>query len=358
MILRAPRRNEPSGGAVPARLRGAVLPVAALAAVLLVAAGCAGGRGSSARPGATEVLDLRRQIALADSAIAAGDAGSARRALDRALGMAPDSAFVHLARGRFYTAIRRFKDAKASYDRAAALDPRSPEPFYQLGLAYLAAGDREGARNALARSLSVDPGHAKAREALAGILGDRYVAAGIPSDYPKLGGHNSVSRGELGVLLAVELGIDPDRTAWRSDEIQRIDWPELDESWGSRWLRAALMRHWITAYADGSFHLDDPVTRGQLALTVAQMEGEARSGGARAPIVTFQDLGARHYLARPASRAYRLGLPLRAGGRFEPMAAATGAEAVQVVRGLARALGATPVVSSEPDSAEGARLMR
>jgi tetratricopeptide (TPR) repeat protein len=355
-------RASRSGGFSVAERTGRLataLRAASLAALFaLLAGGCAGARGPGARPaGGSSNPDVL--IAEADTAIAAADAVAARRALDRALAIAPDSAPVHLARGRFFMAIRRYKDAKGELDRAAAIDPSSAEPHYLLGVAYLAAGDKESARSSLARALELDPGHARAREALAGLLESRYEAAGIPADYARLGGHSTISRGELGVILAVELGADPDRVTWRSGEVQRVNWPELDEAWGSRWLRASVMRHWIETFPDGSLHLDDPMTRGQLALVLARLSRESgRWNGARhgtpgapgtpdSPDTVFADLGARHYLGRAAAEAVRLGLPLRTG-KFEPLAAATGDETLRSVRGLAHLLGAVPVVRAEP----------
>lgn len=318
-------------------------------ALLLVLAGCSSSRGAAVRPEGPLPSDPAALIALADTAIAAADANAARRALDRALALAPSSAPVHLARGRYFTAIRRYKDAKAELDRAASLDPSSPEPHYLLGRAYLAGGETEAARSSLARAAALDPDHVGAREALAGLLEGRYVAAGIPGDYARLVGRPSVSRGELGVILAVELGVDPDRVAWRSGQVQRLNWPELDQAWGARWLRAAIVREWIDPYPDGSLRLDDPMTRGQLALLLARVRAHhGRRWDARAD-TAFVDLGARHYLKRAASEAVRFGLPLREG-RFDPLAAASGHEALRSVRGLARYLGAAPVVRAEPGS--------
>ncbi len=325
---------------------------AALLTALLLVSGCAAGRGAATRPSDSGARDeagsLARLIAEADAAIASGDAVAARRALDRALAAAPDSVATHMARGRFFVAIRRYKDAKEALERAASLDPRNAEPAYRLGLAYAAMGDKDAARASFARAVAIDPAHAAARAELAGLMRERYEAAGIPGDYPLLAGRASLSREELGVMLAVELGADPDRVAWRSDGIQRTDWPELDQAWGARWLRASLMRRWIPAFPDYSYHLDDPVTRGQLAILLARVAADSRpAGGFAPPDTAFADLGPRHYLNHAASRAFRLGLPLR-DGKFEPLAAATGDEAVRAVRGLARLLGATPIVSGEP----------
>jgi len=345
----------------------AVARLAALVvAAWIAASGCGGsggGAGTGTRPELESGVGVPGLIALADSAVARGDAETARRALDRAIALSPDDPSVRLARGRFYTAIRRYSDAKTEFDRAAALDPASPEPHYQLGLAYLAAGERDRALASLERAVALDPGHAGAREALSPLLATRYEAAGIPGDYPRLAERSTLSRGELAVALSVELGADPDRNVWRSDDAVRTDWPELEAAWGSRWVRAALARKWISPYADGALHLDDPVTRGSLALLLARIverapakavadsgDGSGGPGGTGGPArgVTFPDLGPRHYLGPAAERAVRFGLPTREGGRFEPLAVVTGLEALRALRGLARALGASPVVSPEP----------
>ncbi|HKW51244.1 MAG TPA: tetratricopeptide repeat protein, partial [Candidatus Eisenbacteria bacterium] len=305
-------------------------------------------------------------VALADSAIAAAEPELARRALERAAEAAPQSAAVHLGYGRYYAAILRYKDAKTELDRAAELDPASAEPHYWLGVAYLKAGEKEQAFRSLSRALRLDPSHAGARVAIRPILEARYRAAGVPTEYATLAEHSTVTRGELGVMLAVELGVDPDRSVWRADQVHRTDWPVLDEAWGSRWLRASVARGWIGPMADRDLHLDDPVTRGALALLLAEIDVispaparpdsvaagiPARADGSNAALEEFPDLGPRHYLGQAASVAARLGLPLRDGGRFEPQAFAAGFEALTGIRGLARAIGATPIVSGEADEA-------
>lgn len=301
-------------------------------------------------------------IALADSAIARADANEARRALNRALSMSPGNPAVHLARGRFYAAIRRYGDAKAAFDRAATLDPTSPEPHYQLGRAYLTAGERDEALASFNRATALDPSHAGAVAGIASLLGARYEAAGIPGDYPRIAERSTLSRGELGVALAVELGADPDGIVWRSDEAARLEFAELEAAWGARWVRAAIARRWLLPYADGALHLEDPVTRASLAITLARIAERAATVGGppdsvrealddsppRGRATSFPDLGPRHYLGHAAERAVRFGLPTREGGKFEPLAVASGLEALRALRGLARAIGASPVVAPGP----------
>ena len=47
---------------------------------------------------------------------------------------------VHLNLGDAYRSLRRWTDAKASYDRVVASSPNMPEVYFNLGLMYRAAG--------------------------------------------------------------------------------------------------------------------------------------------------------------------------------------------------------------------------
>ena len=325
----------------------AAVRAAALGALLLVA-GCAGTRSAAVPAEGEAALDaasgsVPALVALSDSAVAVGEVELARRALTRAASLEPGSPAVAIGFGRLYTAVLRFGDAKAAFEQAASLDPRSPEPHHGLGVAYLKAGDKDAAYRELCRALTLDPHHAPSREAIHPLEQERYRAAGIPSEYADLAARSTITRGELGVVLAVELGVDPDRPVWRSDAMPRTDWPALESAWGARWLRAAVAREWVRPYADDELHLDDPVTRGALALLLAEL---APPGTASQ--TTYSDVPARNYLARAASTAGALGLPVRPGNRFEPQAFATGVEALQGVRGLARGRGVLPVVSGAP----------
>jgi len=271
---------------------------------------------------------------------------TARRSLARAVQLNPQSAEAHDALGLLHLATRRYMDAKTEFDRAAALDTMTAIPLYHLGQAYAQAGDSTRAAEAFARALKRDPNHEPTLAALGTTLDSRYRAAGLPEGYPLLRGHPSVSREELGVMLAAELGVDPERPSWRSGTNRASDTEEARGAWGERWLRAAIERGWITPFPDGSFHLGDPVTRGSLALLVAEIAGRAKPSAAPATD-PFPDLGRRHYLARAASEAVAMGLPTR-GLRFEPSASVTGAETLAVLRGLGKRLGVAPVVGEEP----------
>ena len=328
--------------------------VAGLLAATLVAilAGCAGTRTAAIPPEGEAAIQAASAsvpalVALSDSALALGDVELSRRALARAASLEPSSAALAIGYGRHYTAVLRYGDAKASFERAATLDPRSPEPHHGLALAYLKAGDKDAAYRELGRALALDPAHAPSRGAIRPLEQERYRAAGIPVEYADLPTRSTITRGELGVVLAVELGQDPDRPLWRSDAPPRMDWPALESAWGARWLRAAIARSWVRPYADDDLHLDDPVTRGALALLVAELVPPPSAAPTGAP-ARYADIPAGHYLARAASIAGGVGFPIRDGNRLEPQAFATGGEALEAARGLARARGATPIVSGAP----------
>lgn len=288
-------------------------------------------------------LEFRARLQTGLLSIDLADPETARHALARALELRPESAPAHDAMGRLHAATRRYADAKIEFDRAAALDTLSAEPLYHLGLAYQQAGDAARAADAFTRALRRDPTHAPSLQALGSFQDSRYRAAGLPDGYPALRAHPSVSRGELGVMLAAELGADPSRPGWRGGITRPSDTVEARGAWGEPWLRVAMARGWIDPFPDGSYHLGDPVTRGALALLVTEIAGGRTADPATDP---FPDLGRRHYLARAAVQSVSLGLPLR-DGRFEPWASATGMETLSTLKGLATRIGADPIVPAE-----------
>ncbi len=300
-----------------------------------------------ARRAGVRDLEFRARLGAGLASLALSEPDPARRSLARALELDPASAQAHDAMGRLHAATRRYLDAKNEFDRAAALDTVSAEPLYHLGLAYVQAGNPKLAAEAFTRALARNPDHAPTQAALSSVLESRYTAAGLPEGYAALRTHPSVSRGELAVMLAAELGADPERPSWRGGKDQPLDTEEARGAWGERWVRVSMARGWIKPFPDGSYHLGDPVTRGAMALLLTGIAGNGAAASSRG-IDRFSDLGARHYLARAAETAVEVGLPLRQDGRFEPSASATGSEAFAALKGLAKRLGVEPVISEEP----------
>jgi len=214
--------------------------------------------GRTAESRGDRALLTRAAVGVGLAALLEGDANDARASLTRAVELDPASAAAHVGLGRYFTAVRRYRDARAEFERAQVLEPGSAEPAYRLGMAYVQAGERAEAIRAFTRALERDPAHGPCREALKPLLEERYRAAGVPSEYASIIERSSVSRGELGVMLAVELGLNPDRPGWRSDAPPRPVPRDVEGAWGMTWLRAAVERGLIEPYPDGAFTWPTP----------------------------------------------------------------------------------------------------
>jgi TolB-like protein/Tfp pilus assembly protein PilF len=106
------------------------------------------------------------------------DWDGARSDLDRALALAPGDAATRRRRGGLLSALGRTREALAEDERAVELDPLSVTAWESLAYDRLAAGDLPGARQAVDRTLEIEPGTP------VGIrrLGEIHLLAGKPAD--------------------------------------------------------------------------------------------------------------------------------------------------------------------------------
>ncbi len=79
------------------------------------------------------------------------------RLLSEAAALNPAQVDVPVARGWQYLLMKRPQAAVRAFDEALALEPRA-EVYANLGQAHLAAGDRDAAREAFRRAVTLDPG--------------------------------------------------------------------------------------------------------------------------------------------------------------------------------------------------------
>ena len=77
---------------------------------------------------------------------------------------------TYMARGKRLVEKKEYVRAILEYKNASALNPKSAEPYYQAGLAYLAMGDYRGAYRTLTLAVQIDPKHQAAQSKLAEIL--------------------------------------------------------------------------------------------------------------------------------------------------------------------------------------------
>ena len=95
----------------------------------------------------------------------------AKTAIDKAVELAPRSAAAHLARGvgNFYVPVQLgggAKQAIADFRRAIELEPANAEAYLWLGVALRKDNQSAAARQALAKSLSLNPNRLWAKQEL------------------------------------------------------------------------------------------------------------------------------------------------------------------------------------------------
>jgi tetratricopeptide (TPR) repeat protein len=66
--------------------------------------------------------------------------------------------------GKFYFLNQKFDEAVAEYNKAIALDPKCLDAYYNLGITLEAISDQDGARDAFAKVIELDPANKGALE--------------------------------------------------------------------------------------------------------------------------------------------------------------------------------------------------
>jgi choline-sulfatase len=116
--------------------------------------------------------DARTRVSLADTLVAERRDAEAATLLDAVLRKEPADPEALGVKARLLAAQGRVRDALPYFEKAAA--GSEPEPFIELGRAYLAAGDLDKARGAADEALRRSPGHPWAFA----LLGDVLVRGG------------------------------------------------------------------------------------------------------------------------------------------------------------------------------------
>ena len=76
----------------------------------------------------------------------------------------------YLDRGKDLLAKKEYARAILEFKNATRLQPKDAEPYYQVGLVYLAMGDFQSGYQSLLRATEIDPQHVKAQEKIAEVI--------------------------------------------------------------------------------------------------------------------------------------------------------------------------------------------
>ena len=108
---------------------------------------------------------IPRQL-LVDHYLRGGETKEALAVAQQAVAALPDNAQLFDALGRAQSANGHHNQALASFNRMAALQPQSPEPYLRMAGANLIAGDRTAAGQSWRKALEIDPRALEAQQGL------------------------------------------------------------------------------------------------------------------------------------------------------------------------------------------------
>ncbi|HEY7412192.1 MAG TPA: tetratricopeptide repeat protein [Vicinamibacteria bacterium] len=270
-----------------------------------------------------------RRMAAARAESAAGDFDGAADIYRRALGDAPEVAGLRLELAELLAGRGEAAEAMAVLEGDPTEDR---QVLLKLGELRAASGDHAGALEAYRRLLARDP---RDEEALA--LADRSRTVlemrGMPEEYLRIAGAETITRADLAALVAVKvtaLGRLPPGAPKVAVDISG--------SWAREHILKALAYDVMTVYPNHTFQPGAVARRGDLARAVQRVLDLVRHPAAPAPAIT--DMSRSHLFHYPAARVVAAGLmDLTPEGAFQAWRPPTGAEAASVIDSLARLVG-------------------
>ena len=271
---------------------------------------------------------MTAQLDAARAAAAAGRLAAAAVAYERVIVGSPESAFLYVELARVEQRRGNAADALSHVRLAATLEPRDVAAFLLEGEIHEAAGDLEQAETAFRHADTLDPTDETA-ERLARVR-ERARLERLPAEYREIPTKAAITRGELAALIGVRLEELIDEAS--DGAVINTD---ARNHWGNRWILAVTGARVMQVDAGYRFEPERAVRRGDLAEVVAAVLGLIGVGEPEVPERQFSDMRQGHLNHASAARAVSAGvLQTRAGNIFQPIAAVTGAEAVEAVSRL------------------------
>ncbi|MBS0467016.1 MAG: PEP-CTERM system TPR-repeat protein PrsT, partial [Proteobacteria bacterium] len=109
------------------------------------------------------------RVMLVEHYLRSSEPKEALSAAQNAVTALPDNVQLLDVQGRAQAANGEHNQAQASFNRMAALQPQSPQPYLRMSTAYLMAGDQAAAADKLRKALELDPSLLEAQQGLTSL---------------------------------------------------------------------------------------------------------------------------------------------------------------------------------------------
>lgn len=271
-------------------------------------------------------------------AVAAGRLSDAEVAYADMIAASPESAFLYVELARLKQRQAETAEALVWTRRARQLEPNEPGAVLLEASLLEALGELSAAADAYELAEALDPTDASAA-GLARVRRELQLA-GLPEQYRGITGAESATRGDLAALLGVRLAELLDDAAFGAPTPILTD---TRDHWASPWIVEAARAGVMDVGAGNRFEPERIVRRGDLAdvvaaalVLIADFDPEAARRWQTAR-VDLADMNPGHLNYESATRAVAAGvLRIEGDGRFDPIRAVSGAEAIDAVERLAR----------------------
>jgi tetratricopeptide (TPR) repeat protein len=238
---------------------------------------------------------LHREIAVAEQRLGKLDAALSHA--KKATELDPTDARAHIVAGEVLEAQRRFAEALAEYEVAAALEP----------------GEELSARIEALR--------------------ERAALATLPPEFQNIEAEPAISRAQLAALIGVRLT----DLVTQAGLTQAAVITDIRSSWAAPWIDAVVSAGVMDVYPNHTFQPSALVRRGDLAAAVSRLLSLATGGNPavterwRAAHVKFSDLPPAHLSYPAAAMSVEAGVLDAPDGAFHPGRPVSGAEALDAL---------------------------
>ena len=294
------------------------------------------------REGVRARLDLvkfRQLQALIESGRRSQQAGrlaDARRDLDRALALAPDSAAILRELVLLDVKAGSLDSAETRARRVVQLEPADTAGYIALADILEAREKYTDAAAALTRAGAIDP-RPEWKKRAADLRARAFLAA-IPEEFRDTASRPAVTRGEVAAYIGIKLGSLIERAPARPATVVT----DVRSHWAAPWITPVTRAGVMTVLPNHTFQPSATVRRNELAEIASALIGLAAGGRSaelakwRAARPRFADVSQTNVYYRSVALAVSAGLlAADAEGRFQPTSPATGRDLVAVVARLA-----------------------